>query len=82
MAARTMFDKIWERHVISEENGEVLLYVDRAFIHERENSAAELCTIDDDGTKNYGAVCLNPEGSVTGYSGTPHCLQCGTEKLP
>jgi 3-isopropylmalate/(R)-2-methylmalate dehydratase large subunit len=34
MAARTMFDKIWERHVISEEEGEVLLYVDRALIHE------------------------------------------------
>lgn len=42
----------------------------------------ELCTIDADGTKNYGAVALNEEGSVTGYSGTPHCLECGREKLP
>lgn len=42
----------------------------------------ELCTIDDDGTKNYGAVVLNETGSVTGYSGTPHCLECGREKLP
>lgn len=42
----------------------------------------ELCTVDDDGTKNYGAVCLNEEGAVTGYAGTPHCLQCGVEKLP
>lgn len=42
----------------------------------------ELCTIDPDGTKHFGAVVLNEAGSVTGYSGTPHCLQCGREKLP
>lgn len=34
MTPRTMFDKIWERHLIAEENGELLLYVDRALIHE------------------------------------------------
>ena len=39
MTARTMFDKIWARHVISEENGEVLLYVDRALIHEGSSHA-------------------------------------------
>jgi hypothetical protein len=42
----------------------------------------ELCTIDSDGTKHHGAVSLNDAGSVTGYSGTPHCLECGREKLP
>jgi len=34
MAARTMFEKIWDRHVIAEAEGEVLLYVDRALLHE------------------------------------------------
>ena len=33
-APRTMFEKIWNRHVIAEEEGEVLLYVDRA-LHPR-----------------------------------------------
>lgn len=42
----------------------------------------ELCTIDRDGSKHHGAVVLNEQGSVTGYSGTPHCLECGREKLP
>ncbi|MEQ8194991.1 MAG: 3-isopropylmalate dehydratase large subunit [Rhodospirillales bacterium] len=32
--ARTMFEKIWDRHVIAEEEGETLLYVDRCLIHE------------------------------------------------
>jgi 3-isopropylmalate/(R)-2-methylmalate dehydratase large subunit len=34
MSPRTMFEKIWQRHVLSEEEGETLLYVDRALIHE------------------------------------------------
>ena len=34
MAAQTMFDRIWDRHVVAEEDGELLLYVDRALIHE------------------------------------------------
>jgi hypothetical protein len=29
-----------------------------------------------------GAVVLNGEGSVTGYSGFPHCVECGQEWLP
>ena len=29
-----MFDKIWARHTVAEEAGELLLYVDRALIHE------------------------------------------------
>lgn len=42
----------------------------------------ELCTVDDEGARNHGAVCLAEDGRVTGYSGTPHCLNCGREKLP
>src|SRR4051794_27911458 len=30
----TLFEKIWNRHVIAVEEGENLLYVDRALIHE------------------------------------------------
>ena len=39
MAAKTMFDKIWSRHVVAEEAGELLLYVDRALIHEGSSHA-------------------------------------------
>jgi len=32
---KTLFDKIWDRHVVKElSNGEVLLYIDRHFVHE------------------------------------------------
>jgi len=34
MTSLTMFEKIWSRHVIAQEEGETLLYVDRALIHE------------------------------------------------
>lgn len=40
--ARTMFDKIWDRHVITETtDGDVLLYVDRCLIHEGSSHAFE-----------------------------------------
>jgi 3-isopropylmalate/(R)-2-methylmalate dehydratase large subunit len=39
MAAKTMFEKIWSRHVIAEEEGELLLYVDRAYVHEGSSHA-------------------------------------------
>jgi 3-isopropylmalate/(R)-2-methylmalate dehydratase large subunit len=39
MAAQTLFEKIWTRHVVAEEEGEILLYVDRAFIHEGSSHA-------------------------------------------
>ncbi len=39
MTPQTMFEKIWNRHVIAEEEGEVLLYVDRALIHEGSSHA-------------------------------------------
>jgi len=41
MSGKTMFEKIWSRHVIAEESGEVLLYVDRAYIHEGSSHAFE-----------------------------------------
>lgn len=34
MAAQTMFDKIWGAHAVLEEEGEFLLSIDRALIHE------------------------------------------------
>ncbi|MBX3666310.1 MAG: 3-isopropylmalate dehydratase large subunit [Burkholderiales bacterium] len=39
MTARTMFDRIWDSHVVAEEEGEILLYVDRALIHEGSSHA-------------------------------------------
>ncbi|MDB5875770.1 MAG: 3-isopropylmalate dehydratase, large subunit, partial [Ramlibacter sp.] len=39
MTAQTMFEKIWNRHVIAQEEGEVLVYVDRALIHEGSSHA-------------------------------------------
>jgi 3-isopropylmalate/(R)-2-methylmalate dehydratase large subunit len=39
MTARTMFEKIWNRHVVTSEEGEQLLYVDRALIHEGSSHA-------------------------------------------
>ena len=39
MTGGTMFEKIWQRHVIGVEEGEVLLYVDRALIHEGSSHA-------------------------------------------
>jgi 3-isopropylmalate/(R)-2-methylmalate dehydratase large subunit len=37
--AATLFDKLWDRHVIADQEGEVLLYVDRALIHEGSSHA-------------------------------------------
>jgi 3-isopropylmalate/(R)-2-methylmalate dehydratase large subunit len=34
-----MFEKIWSRHVVAEEEGEALLYVDRAYVHEGSSHA-------------------------------------------
>jgi 3-isopropylmalate/(R)-2-methylmalate dehydratase large subunit len=39
MTAQTMFDKIWGRHAILAEEGESLLYIDRALIHEGSSHA-------------------------------------------
>jgi 3-isopropylmalate/(R)-2-methylmalate dehydratase large subunit len=37
----TLFEKIWSHHVVGEEEGEILLYVDRALIHEGSSHAFE-----------------------------------------
>ncbi len=39
MTARTMFEKIWNSHVVADEEGEILLYADRALIHEGSSHA-------------------------------------------
>ena len=39
MTTATMFEKIWRRHVIAEEAGELLLHIDRALIHEGSSHA-------------------------------------------
>ena len=39
MSAETMFEKIWTRHVVVAEEGELLLHVDRALIHEGSSHA-------------------------------------------
>ena len=37
--AKTLFEKIWDRHVIATEEGESLLYIDRAVVHEGSSHA-------------------------------------------
>ncbi len=34
MAGQTLFDKIWNRHVVTEKHGQTLLYVDRHLLHD------------------------------------------------
>ncbi|MGI9387097.1 MAG: aconitase family protein, partial [Methyloligellaceae bacterium] len=34
MGPQTLFDKIWDRHVVTERHGQVLLYVDRHLCHD------------------------------------------------
>ncbi|MER3425495.1 MAG: 3-isopropylmalate dehydratase large subunit [Nitrospiraceae bacterium] len=34
MPAKTLFDKIWDSHVVREEHGTTLLYIDRHLVHE------------------------------------------------
>jgi hypothetical protein len=29
------------------------------------------------GPTENGAVCMTPDGSITGYAGYPHCVSCG-----
>lgn len=42
----------------------------------------ELYDVDLSGEKTTGAVVVNREGRITGYSGIPHCLECGQPNLP
>ena len=32
--SKTLFEKIWDSHIVTEENGRSLLYVDRHLVHE------------------------------------------------
>src|ERR687896_1402255 len=34
MTSRTLFEKIWDEHVITQRDNEALIYVDRNFVHE------------------------------------------------
>ena len=34
VAGQTLFDKIWNRHVVTEKHGQTLLYVDRHLLHD------------------------------------------------
>ena len=34
MAGKTLYDKIWERHVVTEQHGQSLLYIDRHLCHD------------------------------------------------
>ncbi|MBA2253312.1 MAG: 3-isopropylmalate dehydratase large subunit, partial [Nitrospirales bacterium] len=34
MTGKTLFDKIWDTHVVRESNGTILLYIDRHLVHE------------------------------------------------
>lgn len=34
MGPKTMFDKIWEQHLVDSSNGNSLIYIDRHLVHE------------------------------------------------
>jgi 3-isopropylmalate/(R)-2-methylmalate dehydratase large subunit len=54
-SARTMFDKIWDRHVVATaESGMTLLYIDRCFIHEGSRHAFQML-------KERGLPAARPE---------------------
>jgi 3-isopropylmalate/(R)-2-methylmalate dehydratase large subunit len=52
----TMFDKIWARHRIAEEEGETLLYVDRVLIHEGSSHAFAMIEQRGQGVRRPGQV--------------------------
>ena len=56
MTAKTLFDKIWDSHVVKEvEGGPNVLYIDRHFIHEVTSPVAFL------GLKNRGLKVFRPD---------------------
>ncbi len=56
MTAKTLFDKIWDAHVVKQvEGGPNVLYIDRHFIHEVTSPVAFL------GLKNRGLKVFRPE---------------------
>jgi 3-isopropylmalate/(R)-2-methylmalate dehydratase large subunit len=59
MEPKTLFDKIWDAHVVKRvEGGPNVLYIDRHFIHEVTSPVAFL------GLKNRGRKVLRPEQTV------------------
>ncbi|MCC7273477.1 MAG: 3-isopropylmalate dehydratase large subunit, partial [Alphaproteobacteria bacterium] len=54
---RTIIDKIWESHVITEQDGETLLYVDRHLLHDGSFHAF-------DGLKKEGRKVRSPEAAI------------------
>ena len=59
MIARTLFDKIWDKHVVTQvENGLDVLYIDRHFIHEVTSPQAFA------GLKAKGRTVLRPAQTV------------------
>jgi 3-isopropylmalate/(R)-2-methylmalate dehydratase large subunit len=59
MEANTLFDKIWDAHVVKQvEGGPSVLYIDRHFIHEVTSPVAFL------GLENRGLKVLRPEKTV------------------
>ena len=56
MTAKTLFDKIWDAHVVKQvEGGPNVLYIDRHFIHEVTSPVAFL------GLKNRGLKVFRPD---------------------
>lgn len=59
MEAKTLFDKIWDAHVVKQvESGPSVLYIDRHFIHEVTSPVAFL------GLESRGLKVLRPEKTV------------------
>jgi len=59
MEAKTLFDKIWDAHVVKQvEGGPSVLYIDRHFIHEVTSPVAFL------GLETRGLKVLRPENTV------------------
>lgn len=59
MAGKTLFDKIWDKHVVHEvENGPQVLYIDRHFIHEVTSPQAF------DGLRKRGIGVFRPAQTV------------------
>ena len=62
MEPKTLFDKIWDAHVVKQvDGGPNVLYIDRHFIHEVTSPVAFL------GLKNRGLKVFRPENTT----GTP-----------
>lgn len=59
MAPKTMFEKIWDAHVIREEKGDSLLYVDLHLVHEVTSPQAF------DGLRENGRKVRRPDLTVT-----------------